>query len=681
MDVAAVNRISVLNLEELWQQQFRTDFPECGHDEQPGQSREDQRFMKLVQDSAKLVDGHYQVALPLRKSCVNMPNNRKVAEQRALNLKRRFKRDSLFQQQYTDFMNDMVAKGYAEQVPSVELARSDGRLWDIPHHGVYHPQKGNICVVFDCAATFQSTSLNAQLLQGPDLTSCLIGVLARFRKEPVVIMADIESMFHQVRVPREDADLLRFLWWPDGDCTQDLVDFRMLVHLFGATSSPSCANFALRPVCELYHGNVLRTMKTTQFCRETIEKLLHCFYVDDCLVSTSSEEEAVALYQDLVCICAKGGFKLTKWMSNRCAVMAAIPENQRAKGIKNLDLDHNLLPVERVLGVQWCIQSDDFKFKIVVQDRPLTRRGILSVISSIYDPLGILSLFGHNHKSAFATNGFCDWKHTGKVLAEHENSVPHRQAMVAYIRQSSDSGVVDTELRKQFNAECEYWRQVLQRVVAVIKHLTERGLPLRGHTHVFGDVRNGNYLGSMELVSQFDPFLKAHIERFGNAGRGNPSYLSLGVCEEFIELMGEKVLAEVVSRVKLAKYFSISVDSTPDVTHVDQLTFILRYIINTKGKRGYMSPIVLSAKIILQELCRQQLGWDDPISPSAAQEWTNWLKELHQLEQRFPNFFSCAPPSTSQLGWRTPNPHRKKNKKRNKALFYRHIKTCLIMRK
>lgn len=78
-------------------------------------------------------------------------------------------------------------------------------------------------------------------------------------------------------------------------------------------------------------------------------------------------------------------------MSNRRAVMAGIPEDQRAKGMKDLDLDHDLLPVERVLGVQWCIQSDAFKFKIMVQDRPLTRRGILSVISSIYDPLGILS--------------------------------------------------------------------------------------------------------------------------------------------------------------------------------------------------------------------------------------------------------------------------------------------------
>ncbi len=60
-------------------------------------------------------------------------------------------------------------------------------------------------------------------IQGPDLTSSLIGVITRFRKERVVIMADIEAMFHQVRVPKDDTDLLRFLWWHDGDLTQNIV--------------------------------------------------------------------------------------------------------------------------------------------------------------------------------------------------------------------------------------------------------------------------------------------------------------------------------------------------------------------------------------------------------------------------------------------------------------------------
>lgn len=110
---------------------------------------------------------------------------------------------------------------------------------------------------FNCTATFQSTSLNAELLQGPDLTSSLIGVLAfGFRKEPVGLMADIESIFHQVKVPREDADLLRFLWWLNGDWDPDLVDLRILVHLFGTTYSTSCANFALRKCEEDYDEHI-----------------------------------------------------------------------------------------------------------------------------------------------------------------------------------------------------------------------------------------------------------------------------------------------------------------------------------------------------------------------------------------------------------------------------------------
>lgn len=92
----------------------------------------------------------------------------------------------------------------------------------------------------------QGFTINKQLIQGPDLTGSLIGVLTRFRLEPVAVMADVEAMFHQVSVPPEDADLLRFLWWPDGDTSKDLVEYRMAVHLFGATSSPSCASYALR---------------------------------------------------------------------------------------------------------------------------------------------------------------------------------------------------------------------------------------------------------------------------------------------------------------------------------------------------------------------------------------------------------------------------------------------------
>lgn len=122
-----------------------------------------------------------------------------------------------------------------------------------------------------------------------------------------------------------------------------------------------------------------------------MDKILHFFYVGDCLISVATVEQAITLYQELVTICAKGVFKLTKWMSNRHQVLTAIPEDQRVKTVKDLNMDRNSPSAKRVLGVQWCVQSDAFKFKIVIKDKPLTRRGILSMISSVYDPLGIVS--------------------------------------------------------------------------------------------------------------------------------------------------------------------------------------------------------------------------------------------------------------------------------------------------
>lgn len=107
--VATVSRISILTLDDLWEQQTKADFPECVEDEQPGLSRDDCQFLESVEKSVKLVDGHYNIDLPLRKKDVKMPNNRNVAVQRALSLKKRFMKDSLFHTHYTGFMSDSTS--------------------------------------------------------------------------------------------------------------------------------------------------------------------------------------------------------------------------------------------------------------------------------------------------------------------------------------------------------------------------------------------------------------------------------------------------------------------------------------------------------------------------------------------------------------------------------------------
>ena len=188
-------------------------------------------------------------------------------------------------------------------------------------------------------------------------------------------------MFYQVKVPPQQRDMLRFVWWPQGDLNKPLKEYRMTVHLFGATSSPSCSNFALRKTADDTEH---------QFNKEVADTIRHSFYVDDCLKSVLTEQKAKEIVKDLKQACSKGGFCLDKWASNSKAVLECIPEDEHASGAKDLNLEQDSSYIERALGVQWNIESDEFEFKISMSERPFTRRGILSVVSSIYDPLGFL---------------------------------------------------------------------------------------------------------------------------------------------------------------------------------------------------------------------------------------------------------------------------------------------------
>ncbi|KAF7654104.1 hypothetical protein LDENG_00073980 [Lucifuga dentata] len=150
------------------------------------------------------------------------------------------------------------------------------------------------------------------------------------------------------------------------------------------------------------------------------------------------------------------------------------------------------------------------------------------------------------------------------------------------LHQRTKGSAIDAHLMQQLDVEFKYWRDILKRVVAVIKFLGERGLVFRGDDELFGSTHNGNFLGILELLSQFDPFLAEHIKKFGGKGRGTVSYLSSTICEELIELMGQKTRQTIADEIQDAKYFSITVDSTPDLSHVDQLTYIFRFV-NSSG--------------------------------------------------------------------------------------------------
>ncbi|XP_023013761.2 zinc finger MYM-type protein 1-like [Leptinotarsa decemlineata] len=84
----------------------------------------------------------------------------------------------------------------------------------------------------------------------------------------------------------------------------------------------------------------------------------------------------------------------------------------------------------------------------------------------------------------------------------------------------------------------------------------------------------------LELLSKFDPFLADHLYNHANKDIGHVSYLSAPICDEFIAIMEHQVLSQIISELEKAKYYSISVDSTPDISHIDQLTFVVRYMMD-----------------------------------------------------------------------------------------------------
>ena len=126
-------------------------------------SHEDKMFLKKVSEGGRRVDGHYEIPLPFKSESPSMPDNRQEIVKRAIWLKRRFLRDRKIYDDYCDFMKEIIDKGYARKITEDNDVPEIGKVWYLPHHGVYHPRKpGKIRVVFHCSASFQGTSLNDQ---------------------------------------------------------------------------------------------------------------------------------------------------------------------------------------------------------------------------------------------------------------------------------------------------------------------------------------------------------------------------------------------------------------------------------------------------------------------------------------------------------------------------------------
>ena len=238
-------------------------------------------------------------------------------QKRAHTLVKRLRKDSTKKEHFLDFIGKLLYDGHAERAPP--LIEGD-ECWYIPIFPVYHPRKQDqVRVVFDSAAKYGGSALNDVLLSGPDLTNSLLGVLMRFRREPVAVICDIQKMFYCFKVNEEHRNFLRFLWHENNNFENPLVEYRMRVHIYGNTASPAVATYGLRRAVSLSSLDI----------KEFVHKN---FYVDDGLTSLETVEEAISLVQRTKAVLKReGNLRLHKIASNREEVMLAFPSDDLAK--------------------------------------------------------------------------------------------------------------------------------------------------------------------------------------------------------------------------------------------------------------------------------------------------------------------------------------------------------------
>ena len=324
--------------------------------------------------------GRYEVPLLWKKNCESLKNNKAVAEHRLVLLEKRLQRDINLAEAYKETIHSDLQKDYIKKLGPGEVDIEE-KQWYLPHHPVLNSNKpGKVRRVCDAACRYQGSSLNDHLIAGPDLLNSLTGILKRFCEGKIALSAGIEAMFNQVAVPKDYQAVLRFLWRDSP--SSEIETYQYQRHIFGAKCAPTCANYALRRNAE----------ENRHEFPDAAATVYRNFYMDDLFKSVDLVGRAIKLCYDLTELCRKGKFRLTKWISNDCRVIENIPETERAASVKAIEGCTDM-PVEKALGVGWDIQRDHFTFTIKQRKPAHTRRQLLSIIASLFDPLGFLAPF------------------------------------------------------------------------------------------------------------------------------------------------------------------------------------------------------------------------------------------------------------------------------------------------
>ena len=340
----------------------------------------------------------YVTRLPFRKDHDPLPDNYNTCVSRLKGLKKRLSAGELTHN-YNEIFIDYEREGIIERVPKKELLKAEGEVHYLPHRPVIREDKETtkIRAVFDASCCSDGRpSLNDCLYPGPNLLAKILDILLRFRVNKIGIIADIKQAFLNVSVAKEHIDFLRFLWFEVDTEDHDIVIYRFLRVVFGVNSSPFLLNATIR-----HHlSKHLNEMKAF------VEQFLRDLYVDDISTGVKNFEEGKYFYARAKSIMADAGFNLRKWVTNDSQLQQFIDSKEGNVSNDNLGDNESYIETQlgvtsenkskRVLGVEWETNEDKFVFRFndfVRQARCFkpTKRNILRVAASFYDPMGLIS--------------------------------------------------------------------------------------------------------------------------------------------------------------------------------------------------------------------------------------------------------------------------------------------------
>jgi hypothetical protein len=182
----------------------------------------------------------------------------------------------------------------------------------------------------------------------------------------------------------------------------------------------------------------------------------------------------------------------------------------------------------------------------------------------------LLQIIEKGHaKGQLSNDGFSDWNHFGTRLKEHETSAEHVSNMASWyelrLRLQNDQ-TIDSVAQREIQKEREHWRKVLYRIILIVKFLASHNLAFRGSNSKLYQDSNGNFLGMVQLLAEFDPVIQEHVRRITN-DEIHKHYLGHGIQNELISLLADAIRSEIIRKVKQAKYFSVILDCTPNASH------------------------------------------------------------------------------------------------------------------